>query len=114
MNESQDNILEVERSLNFSQRSQGENEKIIGMSKTSMLRKALFNYVTTTKFSKILEAKRKTDSAYNSHRHHSHSPLHQHGLAHGNIGTRVLLALLINQEHNCATAGNKDFFLFKR
>lgn len=42
MNEPQDNILEDESSLNFSQRNQGENEKIIGMSETSTLRKALF------------------------------------------------------------------------
>ena len=55
MNEPQDNILEDE---NFSQRNQGENEKIIGMSETRTLRKALFNYVTSTKFSKILEAKK--------------------------------------------------------
>lgn len=56
MNEPRDNILEDESSLNFSQRNQGENEKIIGMIETSTLRKALFNYVTSTNFSKILEA----------------------------------------------------------
>lgn len=48
MNEPQDSILADESSLNFSQRNRGENEKIIGMSKTSTLRNALFNYVTTT------------------------------------------------------------------
>lgn len=58
MNEPWDNILEDESSLNFSQRNQGENEKIIGMIETSTLRKALFNYVTLTNFSKILEAKK--------------------------------------------------------
>lgn len=39
MNELQDNVLEDESLLNLSERNQGENEKIIGMNKTSPLRK---------------------------------------------------------------------------
>lgn len=57
MNEPQDNILEDESSLNFRERNQGENKKI-GMSKTSPLRKTLLNYVTGTTASKILQVKK--------------------------------------------------------
>lgn len=39
MNELQDNVLEYENLLNLSERNQEENEKIIGMNKTSPLRK---------------------------------------------------------------------------
>lgn len=39
MNELQDNVLESENLLNLSERNQEENEKIVGMDKTSPLRK---------------------------------------------------------------------------
>lgn len=114
MNEPQDNILEDESSLNFSQRSRGENEKIIGKCKTRTWRKAFFNYVTTTNSLKFWRQRKRKLILPSIHIGTTLTHLCISTVYLYSIGTRVLLALLIKQEHSNATAWNKIFFLFKR